>query len=243
MQTAAGWWKAPIRFLPAGWSIATLPPTLESTCASSVVGHCTNGTPRLKVAAAKPARSPTTPPPSATTGESRSRRSSTKRSQRCGELLDRLGGLAVGDDRRVHVETGVDEARARRLPVEFEDRGHRDQRDAPREADRPQARAERREEAVADPDRVGALAEGDGDGLDGGRCFNHGVDLPRHSPFGCGGRCCNHCVDLPRHSRCFVVRRGGVDPLPHVPSIVFCRGRGSTPPLRTYHPGSGLFSR
>ena len=38
-----------------------------STCASSVVGTCTRRTPRWKVAAAKPARSPTTPPPSATT--------------------------------------------------------------------------------------------------------------------------------------------------------------------------------
>ena len=44
-----------------------LPPTDESTCASSVVGTWMNGTPRMKHAAAKPAMSPTTPPPSDTT--------------------------------------------------------------------------------------------------------------------------------------------------------------------------------
>ena len=41
--TARGWWNAPIMFLPSAWLIAVLPPTEESTCASSVVGTCTNG--------------------------------------------------------------------------------------------------------------------------------------------------------------------------------------------------------
>lgn len=41
------------------------PPTLASTMASSVVGTWIKGTPRMYVAATKPARSPTTPPPSA----------------------------------------------------------------------------------------------------------------------------------------------------------------------------------
>ena len=63
--TTRGWWNAPIMFLPSGWLIAVLPPTDESTCASSVVGNCTCGTPRMKQAAANPAMSPTTPPPSA----------------------------------------------------------------------------------------------------------------------------------------------------------------------------------
>ena len=112
MQTAAGWWKAPMRFLPAGWSMATLPPTLESTCASSVVGHCTNGTPRLKVAAAKPARSPTTPPPSATTGEERSRWCSTKRSQRPESCATDLEASPSGTTVDAHVEAGAGEARA-----------------------------------------------------------------------------------------------------------------------------------
>ena len=47
-----------------------LPPTDESTCASSVVGTCTKSTPRRTADAAKPARSPITPPPSATRGRS-----------------------------------------------------------------------------------------------------------------------------------------------------------------------------
>ncbi len=32
---------------PRGWLMAVLPPTLESTWASSVVGTCTKGTPRM----------------------------------------------------------------------------------------------------------------------------------------------------------------------------------------------------
>jgi hypothetical protein len=39
------------------------PPMLLSTIASSVVGTCKKGMPRMKVAAKYPARSPTTPPP------------------------------------------------------------------------------------------------------------------------------------------------------------------------------------
>jgi hypothetical protein len=42
-----------------------------SIIANSEVGTCTTGTPRMKVAATKPARSPTTPPPNATTVVSR----------------------------------------------------------------------------------------------------------------------------------------------------------------------------
>ncbi len=63
--TSSGWWKAPTRFLPAAMSIAVLPPIAASICARSVVGSCTKATPRRKVAATKPARSPTLPPPKA----------------------------------------------------------------------------------------------------------------------------------------------------------------------------------
>ena len=45
-STRRGWWKAPIRFLPRGVLMPVLPPTEESTCASSVVGICTKSTPR-----------------------------------------------------------------------------------------------------------------------------------------------------------------------------------------------------
>lgn len=69
--TARGGWNAPTRFLPAGMSTAVLPPTDESTIANRVVGSCTQSTPRIQQAAAKPARSPTTPPPRANTQASR----------------------------------------------------------------------------------------------------------------------------------------------------------------------------
>ena len=69
--TARGGWNAPTRFLPWAMSTAVLPPTEESTIASKVVGSCTQSMPRIQQAAAKPARSPTTPPPSANTQASR----------------------------------------------------------------------------------------------------------------------------------------------------------------------------
>jgi hypothetical protein len=43
---ARGWWKAPIRFLPAGTLTAVLPPTDESTIAIIEVGTWKTGTPR-----------------------------------------------------------------------------------------------------------------------------------------------------------------------------------------------------
>src|SRR5579875_3449518 len=78
--TNSGWWKTPIRFFPSAWFTPVLPPMPASTWASSVVGTCTSGSPRKSVPAAKPARSPTTPPPSATTGERRSIPASSRRS-------------------------------------------------------------------------------------------------------------------------------------------------------------------
>ncbi len=60
-----------MRFLPCAELIPVLPPTELSTWARSVVGSCTKPTPRRRIAAAKPARSPITPPPKATTRSSR----------------------------------------------------------------------------------------------------------------------------------------------------------------------------
>ena len=71
MSTSLGCQKAPARFFPCSRSTATLPPTEESTWASRVVGICTKSTPRRMVAAANPARSPTTPPPRAATASVR----------------------------------------------------------------------------------------------------------------------------------------------------------------------------
>ncbi len=70
-HTYAGCLNVPTRFLPAVRFTPVLPPTDESTIESSVVGACTSVTPRMYVEAANPARSPTTPPPSATTAQSR----------------------------------------------------------------------------------------------------------------------------------------------------------------------------
>ena len=60
-----------------------MPPIAASAIASTVVGTCTTRTPRIQVAAQKPARSPTTPPPSATTAPVRSIPASANRAQTC----------------------------------------------------------------------------------------------------------------------------------------------------------------
>ena len=70
-QELAGCVKVPTRFLPAERFTPVLPPTEESTMASSDVGACTTVMPRMNVDAVNPARSPTPPPPSATTAQSR----------------------------------------------------------------------------------------------------------------------------------------------------------------------------
>ena len=54
-----------------------LPPTEESTCASSEVGIWMKFMPRRTMPAAKPARSPMTPPPSAMTASPRSSRAAS----------------------------------------------------------------------------------------------------------------------------------------------------------------------
>jgi hypothetical protein len=70
--TAAGSWNAPTRFLPASVLIPVFPPTAASTMPSSVVGTLTRRTPRIQLAATKPPRSVTAPPPYATTVPQRS---------------------------------------------------------------------------------------------------------------------------------------------------------------------------
>ncbi len=62
-STAAGWWKAPTRFLPASVLMPVLPPMAASTMASRVDGTCTMSIPRSQVAATKPATSVAAPPP------------------------------------------------------------------------------------------------------------------------------------------------------------------------------------
>ena len=55
-----------------------MPPIALSTWATRVVGTCQRGSPRANVAATKPARSPTTPPPTATMCVLRSTASSAR---------------------------------------------------------------------------------------------------------------------------------------------------------------------
>ena len=85
-----------------------LPPTEESTCASSVVGICTKRMPRRTMLAAKPARSPITPPPSAITQiaalEAHLEQALAEPGQRS-EALRRLAG-------RQHLRAGVAAGRA-----------------------------------------------------------------------------------------------------------------------------------
>ena len=70
-----------MRFLPCRELIPVFPPTDESTCASNVVGTWMKSRPRRTAAAAKPARSPITPPPSATIRSPRSIRAARRSSQ------------------------------------------------------------------------------------------------------------------------------------------------------------------
>ncbi|OQA64651.1 MAG: hypothetical protein BWY37_02019 [Firmicutes bacterium ADurb.Bin262] len=79
-MTRSGCQKVPARFLPARRLTAVLPPMEESIAASSVVGSCTQGIPRRYTDAAKPARSPVTPPPRANTVSVRVRRLAAKNS-------------------------------------------------------------------------------------------------------------------------------------------------------------------
>ncbi len=69
--TARGGQNAPTRFLPSAVLMPVLPPTAASTMPSTVVGTCTTATPRSQVAATKPARSVTAPPPKPTTASVR----------------------------------------------------------------------------------------------------------------------------------------------------------------------------
>ena len=96
----AGGWNAPIRFLPSGWLTPTLPPIALSTCASSVVGTCTSVTPRRYVAAAKPAASPMTPPPTAMTTDCAIRIGADERLVDARHGRELLVALAVGHQNR-----------------------------------------------------------------------------------------------------------------------------------------------
>ena len=87
--TADGGQKVPIAFFERVPFTPVLPPMLESTIASSVVGTATRRMPRSQIEAANPARSPTVPPPTAITRPSRSTFClSRKASTSCSAAID-----------------------------------------------------------------------------------------------------------------------------------------------------------
>ena len=98
-NTRCGCRNAPTRFFPADVSTPVLPPTLLSTIASSVVGTWTQGIPRKRVAATNPATSPTTPPPTAMTLESRPYPRSISRSCRSATVSRVLNRSPAGNSK------------------------------------------------------------------------------------------------------------------------------------------------
>ena len=176
--TSAGWWKAPIRFLPSAWLTPTLPPIELSTCASSVVGTCTSVMPRRKVAAAKPAVSPMTPPPTATMRAAAIGAGADQRLVDARDRLQVLEALAVGnEDRLAAAERALDLRRrgsARSTGLET----------TKRRAPTPMRVEQRRQpidDAVADPDRRACEpgVDVDADGLVGRQCVEGRADADR----------------------------------------------------------------
>ena len=90
--------------MPIGKSTAVLPPTEESTAARSVVGICTQSTPRMYAAAAKPAKSPTTPPPNATTKSLRVSSRAAKNSTVRANVASVFALFAVGKGKYVRAD-------------------------------------------------------------------------------------------------------------------------------------------
>ena len=165
-STRRGWWKAPTRFLPWGELIPVLPPTELSTWASSVVGICTKPTPRRRIAAAKPARSPITPPPKATTRSSRATFSAISHSTAAASACPALGRLARRQFQ--HRATRSRPPRARLRSAGRCRRGNAglgQDRHARAAEQRRDLGPRARQQPGADADVVGALAERHGDGL------------------------------------------------------------------------------
>ena len=155
-STADGSWNAPTRFLPAAVLIPVLPPTAASTIASSVVGTCTTGTPRIHVAATNPARSVTAPPPNPTTTSERVSPASAHACQQAARLPSDLPSSASGTLVAVGADPGALQLRARglgrpgerrRMCITSADR-------APRSRDRP---GQTVRHTRPDQDRIGPL--------------------------------------------------------------------------------------
>ena len=112
--TARGAQNAPTRFLPSAVFTPVLPPTAASTMPSTVVGTCTTATPRSHVAATKPARSVTAPPPKPTTASVRVKSALPITCQQNAATSMRLPCFGVGDLGEQHLPVAA-ERRAQRL--------------------------------------------------------------------------------------------------------------------------------
>ena len=95
--TPIGCQNAPTRFLPSGRLTPVLPPMAASTIASSDVATCTTATPRCHTAAANPATSVTSPPPTATTTSSRVSPTPANARARCSTVTSDLLVLTGAD--------------------------------------------------------------------------------------------------------------------------------------------------
>ena len=142
--------RRPTRFLPSGRFTPVLPPMAASTMPRSVVGTCTTGTPRWYAAAANPATSVTSPPPTATTTSARVRPQRRPRAAQRFDRGQRLARLAVGDLEAPVLPAGID----RQLDAGLGDDGR------PGGAGRQDA-GQLGPDPGTDEHRVGAAAEGD----------------------------------------------------------------------------------
>ena len=147
-----------------------LPPTEESTCASSEVGIWMKFMPRRTMPAAKPARSPITPPPSAMTASPRSSRAARTRSHHILRRCEALGLLAGRQDDSDIADAGRVEAGGQSRKMRGSDVLVGDDSSADPWQARCDLAAGARDQAVADQDVVGTLAEPDIDGRQRGTC-------------------------------------------------------------------------
>ena len=167
-STRRGWWKAPIVFLPRAWLTAVLPPMLASTWATIVVGTCTKSTPRRKVAATNPARSPDDT--AADSGDP----AAAVHARFDQPPEDALGSsevffrVAPGEEDFGHSKAGAAQTLGKEWNAAVRKGGVGDHRGAVAEAELPAARPDLREDAAADQDLVAAFLQVDGYGRHGG---------------------------------------------------------------------------
>ena len=141
-----------------------LPPTELSTWASSVVGICTKSMPRAAGwPAAKPVRSPTTPPPSATSTR-RDRDARQHAIQQPAESVELLAAFACRYDELAALDAGLVQGRLELRQVKRADGRVADDDGAAWLRGLGNQRAGPIQQALADQNVVGALAQCYGNG-------------------------------------------------------------------------------